>query len=267
MKLLIQSDDYAITMAQAAGVIDGIKNGLIRNTGLFVNMPWSSECVEWIYPYLGEISLGIDLNSSTGRSLLGYAEVPSLCHEDGSFLTSRENRALDTEENGFDHIVYDDLYREFDAQIHKFVELTGGLPDYLHPHAYVTKTTERVIHDLADKYHRPFSIEFMQNIGAGKYAPMKWVKMGEPSVQIQSDLKSYLLNDEAGLLKKEIGYLVTHCGYCDGEIMKISSFNLVRMKDLEALLSDEVKDWVQKNNIELVTFSELVKEHEHEFAE
>ena len=55
MKLLIQSDDYAITKAQAAGVIDGIKNGLIRNTGLFVNMPWSSECVEWIYPYLGEL--------------------------------------------------------------------------------------------------------------------------------------------------------------------------------------------------------------------
>ena len=46
MKLLVQSDDYGITRAVSRGIIHGIKNGVIRNTGLFANMPWSEECVD-----------------------------------------------------------------------------------------------------------------------------------------------------------------------------------------------------------------------------
>lgn len=264
MKLLVQSDDYGITRAQAQGTVYGIRNGIIRNTGLFVNMPWSSECVEWIYPYIDKIAFGIDLNSSTGYSVLPHVQIPSLTHADGSFLTSRENRILDTEANNYDHIVYEELYAEFDAQIRKFIALTGKLPAYLHPHAYITKTTEKVISDLSEKYCRPFSLRFMKEKYNESYARMNWVKMGEPSIQINSDLKSYILNDNAGFLKKDVGYLVTHCGYVDDEIMKISSFNLVRMKDLEALCDDEVKQWIRINMIDLVTFNDLIREQNDE---
>ncbi len=36
---------------------------------------------------LGQIAFGIDLNASTGPSLLGYDKVPGLCHEDGKTYT------------------------------------------------------------------------------------------------------------------------------------------------------------------------------------
>ena len=104
MKILVQSDDYGITRAVSLGCIHGIKNGVVRNTGMFANMPWIEECVEWIKPYLGQIAFGIDLNASTGPSILGHDRVPALTHEDGTFLGSRENRALDCEENDFDHL-------------------------------------------------------------------------------------------------------------------------------------------------------------------
>ncbi len=265
MKLLVQSDDYGITKAAAAGVIEGIRNGIIRNTGLFANMPWAEECVEWIYPYLDQIAFGIDLNVSTGSSLLGHDKVPSLCHEDGSFLTSRENRALDTDENDHDHVIYEEVYAEFEAQIRKFVELTGRLPDYFHSHAYGTKTTFMAIDDLSEKYHRVHILKYMEKLGS-PYAKMSWVKMGEPSIQVQSDLKSYILNDEAAFLKKDLAYLVTHCGYVDQTLMELSSFNLVRMRDLDALTSKEVKNWIRENSIELVTTKDVVKEHEDELA-
>ena len=117
MKYLFQSDDYGITRAVSLGCIHGIKNGVIRNTGMFANMPWIEECVEWIRPYLGQIAFGIDLNASTGPSILGHDRVPALTHEDGSFLGSRENRALDTDENDHDHLaaVADQLEAEFRA--------------------------------------------------------------------------------------------------------------------------------------------------------
>ena len=69
MKLLVQSDDYAISPAVARGILYGIENGIIRNTGMFMNMPWSVECGKLIMPYLDKIALGIDLNLTTGTPL------------------------------------------------------------------------------------------------------------------------------------------------------------------------------------------------------
>lgn len=41
-KLLFQSDDYGLTDSVADGILKGIDQGIIRNTGLFVNMPSSA---------------------------------------------------------------------------------------------------------------------------------------------------------------------------------------------------------------------------------
>ena len=39
IQLLVQSDDYGITPGVSAGIREGIQNGIIRNTGIFINMP------------------------------------------------------------------------------------------------------------------------------------------------------------------------------------------------------------------------------------
>ena len=86
MKLLVQSDDYGISKAQAHGCIEGIRNGLIRNTGFFTNMPWAEECAEWIRLYLNQIAFGIDLNITTGKSVLPHPQIPTITIEDNSFI-------------------------------------------------------------------------------------------------------------------------------------------------------------------------------------
>ena len=256
MKLIVQSDDYGITPAVACGIIEGIKHGVIRNTGMFTNMPWAAECVEMIRPYLDQIAFGIDLNASTGSSLLGYDKVPGLCHEDGSFYTSRENKALDQDAPEHDHVDYDQVYAEFDAQIQKFIELVGRKPDYLHGHAYGTKTTFRASMDLAKKYGLLYSSQINAAPGV-KPAGMGWVVFGGPEAQMKEDLVSYITTDHDGLLESEYAYLITHCGYADAPLFKLSSFNALRVKDLEALCSDEVKQWIKDNNVELITIKDL----------
>ena len=259
MKLLVQSDDYGMTPAVADGIIYGIENGIVRNTGLFSNMPWAKECVEKIRPYLDQIALGIDLNASTGPSLLGYDKVPNLCHEDGSFLTSRENRKADETAPDHDHVDHDQLYAEFDAQVQKYIELVGKKPDYVHAHAYGTKTTEQVRREMAEKYGVPYSHDAAIRL-LGKPAEMGWYKFAGPEEQLTEDLKSYILNDVSGYLGKEYGCFVTHCGYADARLFELSSFNLCRVKDLEAVCSDEVKNWVKENNIELITYKDIPRE-------
>ena len=191
MKLIAQSDDYGITPGCAAGALAAIRHGIIRNTGLFANMPWAKECVDEISPFLDQIAFGIDLNASTGPSLLGHEALPALTKEDGMFYGSRENRAMDNDENGHDHLA-------------------------------------------------------------------------SVSEQLEDDMTGYLVSDAGGMLSsgKEYGYLVCHCGYADARIFALSSFNLCRTKDLEAVTSDAVEQWVKDHGIELITFRDLPRDWE-----
>ena len=260
MKFIVQSDDYGITRACALGAIEGIRNGVIRNTGFFTNMPWAEEVFEWIKPYLNDIAFGIDLNASTGPSILGYDKVPSLCHPDGSFLGSRENRALDTEENGFDHVNYDEIYAEFDAQIQKFIEIVGRKPDYIHGHAYGTKTTFKASTDLAQKYGCIYTsaVNTLPEVTPGG---MGWYAYGGGlEAQLKCDPLGYIMDHAEEWLKKDYVYLVCHCGYCDEEIFHLSSFNICRAVDLNCMISDTLKNWVKENNVELTNFNSVKDE-------
>lgn len=263
MKLLAQSDDYGITRACAQGALHAIKNGIIRNTGFFTNMPWCEECYEWIKPYLNQIAFGIDLNASTGPSILGHEKLPHLTHEDGNFLGSKENRALDNDENNHDHLANykEELYAEFDAQIQKYIELVGHAPDYIHNHAYGTKTTAEVTHELSVKYGCICTTSLMKHEEVASPG-MGWYAYGDPIAQLNGDLESFIVEDKGNLLSsnKEYGYLICHCGYADVEIFGLSSFSTCRLKDTEGVTSNKTKQWIKDNNVELVSFNDLPRD-------
>ncbi|MBR3343168.1 MAG: ChbG/HpnK family deacetylase [Solobacterium sp.] len=255
MKLLVQSDDYGITRGTARGTIRAIQNGPVRNTGLFANMPWAEEVTEWIRPYFEHVAFGIDLNMVNGPSLLGYREVPALCNEDGIFLSIKENRALDNESNGNDHFDSEQVYREFRAQIERFIRLVGKLPDYVHPHAYQTKKTEAVIRRLAGEYHIPYSMNFAKLYDA-VMPSMGWYTYGTMEQQLNEEPLRYILEDRTGYLKHEYGYLITHCGELDSDTLRLP-FNICRLRDLEAMTDPHMKQWIDHNRIELITFRDI----------
>ncbi len=255
MKLLVQSDDYGITMGTAYGTLYAIKHGIVRNTGLFANMPHAPACVDLIRPHFNEIAFGIDLNAVNGPSVLGYDEVPSLCHPDGTFLSIAENRKLDTPENDMDHVDGEQLYAEFCAQVKRFAILTGRKPDYIHKHAYATKTTEAVMRKIARDYCIPYTEDFALLPDAVMPA-MGWYTFGTMRQQLQEDPLSYIIEDKAGYLSHAYGYLITHCGILDSATLHLP-FNICRMRDLEAITSTEIKEWIERNNIELICFPDI----------
>lgn len=259
MKILFQSDDYGITKAQARGCLEAIHNGLIRNTGFFTNMPWAEEVFSWIKDDLSHIAFGIDLNASTGPSILPHSQVPHLTHENGQFLGSKENKLLDTDENNHDHLAKykNELYAEFDAQIQKFISITEKKPDYIHNHAYGTKTTNEVTEELSQKYNIITSTQFM-NQSDVLTIPMGWYRIGNPELQLTEDLPYYLIH-ETDLINtdKTYAYVITHCGYADAELFALSSFNLCRTKDLEGICSPSLKQWVKDNHFEIRSFKDI----------
>ena len=255
MKLLVQSDDYGITMGTAYGALHAIEHGIVRNTGLFANMRHAPACVELIRPYFDEISFGIDLNAVNGPSVLGYDEVPSLCHPDGTFLSIAENRALDTPDNDMDHVDGEQLHAEFCAQVRQFAKMTGRKPDYIHGHAYATKTTEAVIRKIVRDYGIPYTGDFAL-LPDAVMPTMGWYTFGTMEEQLKEDPLSYITEDRAGYLSHSYGYLITHCGMLDPATMQLP-FNLCRLRDLEAVTSDAVHEWIRMHDIQLINFRDI----------
>lgn len=256
MKLLIQSDDYGISKAQALGCIEAIKFGLLKNTGIFVNMSWFEDCAELIKPYIGHINLGIDLNVSTGSPVLNPKLIPSLVQDNGTFLTSSMNRSLDNETNNFDHVNYEDTYKEMDAQIQKYIKYFDRLPDYLQGHAYESPTTIKVIKDLGKKYEIKDTPSMCE-----KYSMVESAYWYNQPItyenQYKSSLKEYILQDKENLLNKEYACIVCHVGYVDRALMDLSTYNIYRVNDLDALTSEEVKRWIENNDVELISYNDI----------
>lgn len=259
MKLLVQADDFGISRAVARGIVYGIEHGLIRNTGLFANMPWAEECVAWIAPHLDHIALGLDCNLTTGRPLSNPAAIPSLVDESGAFYGSRVSRELDRVAGG-EHATPDEVWRELEAQIDRFVALVGRKPDYLHAHAYVTDQIEDIERSYAQQLGVPYAGDVLQRIngcGISSYRIPWYVKPATLDNQAQSSLKDYLLEHGDELAGRDSWMLIGHMGYVDRDLMDLSSYTVLRANDLAGVTDPDVLAWVANNGVELITYRDI----------
>ena len=87
MKLLTQSDDYGFTRGVTCGILDAIENGVVRNTGLFVNMPESEHAASFIQDY-PQVCFGIDFNIVSGDPVSDPELLPDLVDQYGHFIRS-----------------------------------------------------------------------------------------------------------------------------------------------------------------------------------
>lgn len=257
MKLIIQSDDYGISEGVSTGIIKGIKEGVITCTGLFANMPSSSHAADLIknYPH---VCLGIDLNYVAGRPCAKLNEVSSLVDKKGMFYDSRQRRMLDKECVNHDHMNYEETLIEAKAQVDKFIELVGKKPEYIHGHAYSSPTVLKVQDKISELYQIPTTRAY-QEVNQLDRGSNSWytVPFGLED-QMKTSTKDFITQDQLGFNKiSDYGIIVSHCGYVDAPLLELSSFTIIRTKDLEAMLSLEIKEWLAKNNIELISYRDL----------
>ena len=160
MKLIIQSDDFGITEAVSCGIIKGIREGMITCTGLFSNMPASAFAAELVRPY--DVCLGQDINIVAGRPCADPARLTSMVQPDGTFLNAGMHRRLDETAENHDHLIFEECLLEVEAQIRRFIELTGKKPEYLHGHSYGTATLGRAMHEMSAKYEVPITFDLYE---------------------------------------------------------------------------------------------------------
>lgn len=271
MKLIVTADDFGISQ----GVVDGIckvaREGILTQTGLFTNM----ECAEYAisrisaYPH---IELGIDLNLCAGYPITNPKLIPTLVQPNGKFLTSKMHRQ---KEALCPHSVsYEECYMEFDNQIKRFMELTNKKPIYIQGHAWGNEETQRATDDLAEKYQIKTFTYYMQkyimrkpeSFIEGYWAKPKTLpdqtKDFSVLTQIENDPLEMFMQGKLAYLKEAlendwIVELHTHAGFMDYDLLQESSYTMVRAMETGFLCSDELKEWIHANEIELISFADL----------
>lgn len=258
MKLIIQSDDLGITEAVSCGIARAAREGAITCTGLFSNMPAAEFAVKLMAQY-PEICLGEDINLVAGRPCADPARIPTLVREDGSFLTSGMHRELDRRDGNQEHIRLEDCLTETEAQIRRFRELTGRLPEYLHSHSYTTPAVWEAMSRMGERYGIPLVRDLHKKYGVKRPAT-SWNKKPFPlEDQLAADPFSCIAGDPE-FTKQPVGFLGTHCGYVDGELFRVSTYTLIRSRDLEAVTSAAMKNWLRDNHIELISYRDLLRQ-------
>lgn len=259
MKLLFQSDDYGFSEAITLGIIKGIKEGCIRNTGMFVNMPASSYAASMIKDY-PECCFGIDINLVAGKSVSNPNEIPNLVDEHGYFISSSKRKiTIDLESNKEDPYPYEEVLKETRAQVERFIELTGVKPGYIHPHSVMTANIVKALATVADEYAMPFSMKFLKSMNA-HFVTNDWNP--RPVFTLEQQKNTNVLENTLRVLPEvldnDLSVMICHAGFIDSTVLDFSSYSIIRTRDLEMATSSEVKEYIEKNNIELVTYRDLV---------
>ena len=76
--------------------------------------------------------------------------------------------------------------------------------------------------------------------------PLTWFKEGR---------FDEILNN--ALANMDVFMLHTHAGYLDRELLELSSYNMLRPMEAGFLMSEELRNWVKANNVELVNILDV----------
>jgi Uncharacterized protein conserved in bacteria len=261
MKLLVQGDDFGFTRAVTLGIVDSIDRGILRNTGLFTNMPATEFAVSFIKDR-PQACFGIDFNIVSGRSVAPASEIPSLVDENGEFIRSTvriKDPRFATEEGRRAMFPYDEVYREIRAQYDRYVELVGTKPGYLHGHSLGHEHYHEAILQVAEESGVPYSGVTREKFDFAGFprpsGPPK--KEFNPIEQLEKNAVQRVLENSDYFLSHEYVVIVGHPGYIDDELLQLTTLSLERCKDAEMCMSPKILKWVEDNNIELITYYDL----------
>ena len=111
-QLIVNADDFGMTQANTIGILVGHSQGIITSTTCMMNMPYAEFALKEAkkFPQLG---VGVHLVLTVGRPLVEGAQ--SYTDQNGDFIRPKDYP------DGKPHANQDELYREWKAQIEKFI--------------------------------------------------------------------------------------------------------------------------------------------------
>lgn len=247
-KLLIKADDFGFTDAITLAILLAHKNGIVKNTGMMVNMPAASQAAKWIED-APDLCLGLHVNLVVGNPCANPKFIPGLIQENGNFVSSKVRREQLL--SGNDPFDENEVLIEIESQIKRFIELNHKKPEYIESHAIMSQVIQRAILSLAKKYeidilpHHENSLWTIPQFKNDHYA---FFKSNKPFYEYFESL----LNNESDLV-----LFVCHPGFVDQDIIRYSSLTLERTLDYELMVDKQVINTIKQKGYEIISFRDL----------
>lgn len=256
--LIVNADDYCRTPSVSAGIRHAHLNGLVSTTTCMMNFDTALADIQLARSECPRLGLGVHLTLTAGRPVLPPAQVASLVDSRGAFLK------LDRLEASFASVDPAHLRAEWRAQIERFLA-SGARLDHLDSHhhtSYYNETALGVMLDLAREYDAPVR----RPRGAGQADPSAAFAdrlLAETGVLCPDHFITEFYDGGAtlaGLLAilaavpNGATEIMSHPGYVDDELLRGSSYNRQREREIDILTSSEARAAIANNGLQLVTF-------------
>jgi len=251
-QLLFRADDLGYSEAVNYGIQKSVKEGIVCNVGVMMNMDATLHGVNLLKEEV--IAFGQHTNISAGYPLSDPQKIPSLLKENGQFKTSKDYAS---QEN--DVVVFEEVLLEIKAQYDEFLTLFGKKPDYIDGHAVASANFFKAIEYFSkEKGIRYFTLPTKNSEGlaiayvnqAAIYSTMEFMTSSyDPMVTF----KRLATSD----VKADVAMMVVHPGYLDDYIINNSSLLTARTKEVAMLTSKELKEFIVNHEIKLINIKEL----------
>ncbi|WP_350344081.1 chitin disaccharide deacetylase [Proteinivorax tanatarense] len=247
-KLIINADDLGLTEGCNRGIIECIKTGVVTSTTLMVNMPQAANAIKMaLNNNINE--LGLHLTLTSGSPILPPEKVPTLVDSRGKFYRSIDRllKVMDIE----------DVKKELEAQTAFYINYGLKLSHIdSHHHVHTHEVIKQIVAQIALKNRVPVrqTNEEMKNwlrgLGVATTDTCIMDFYGE-DISVEK-LKEHILSAKNGIIE-----VMSHPGYVDCNLKKISSYNLQREQELSILKDNQFMEWLSENKIELVSFTDI----------
>ena len=247
-RIIVRADDLGYSKGVNYGIADSVKNGIIRSVGVMVNMPDTRHGLELLKGV--PVCYGLHTNICVGKPLTAPELIPSLVDEQGNFKSSRVYRAAKE-----DFVVLEEVMLEIEAQLLRFIQLTGEKPHYFEGHAVASANFFKGMELVAAKYGCDYlGLGFG---GAVKFRNTNLVPVIDSWKEDYDPMATLMACAQKDYPDKTVPMMICHPGYLDAFIMRTSSMLNPRVLEVEMACDRRTKDWLKDNGVEVITYDEI----------
>jgi chitin disaccharide deacetylase len=272
-RLIINSDDYGRTPDISRGIRESHLHGVVTSTTCMMNIPTTPADIAIALQETPKLGLGVHLVLTAERPLLSREQLKTITNKDGGFLK------LATLISQINQIDVNEVKTEWHAQVDLFVKTAGKKPTHLDSHhhsSYFSPALFRAMLELAKEYDCGIRLPVVYGsdemaglpselIGPIKeYAPKLLSEFNprRPNAFFASFYDDRATHEELSKIFEEINQdgtfeIMCHPGHVDDAFAKESSYNKQRETELEILTDPSIKQAIQANGIDLITFADL----------
>ena len=251
-RLIVNADDLGLTAGVTRGIVESIESGLVTSTSA---LPCRNGSLARIAAVARDIhgTIGVHLQLTGGAPLLPPDRVPSLVDASGEFPRHPHGGLV---------VDHDEVLREWCAQVEAVLD-AGLSPTHIDSHRSVHE--HPMLFDVYCAVARRYGLKARsgnralaarlagQGIVCPDFREASWTIAGPTLDSLRQRLRrAYAEAGDDGVVE-----LVTHPGYVDDELRRISGYSDGRDAELALLCAPETEDLLEEMAVERIGFADL----------